>query len=71
MGWQSLLQGWFLSVALKGATGQAAALPPCSPSGRLSFVRWDNLSQRVGACLQAPALGETENFLATSNVLQA
>ena len=34
-----------MSVALKGATGQATALPPCSPCGRRSFVRWERASR--------------------------
>ena len=72
-GQHCLLQGWVLSVCLEGATGQAAALPPRALLlALLSFVWWDNLSQRVGACLQAPARGGNRELPGHSKrVLQA
>ena len=46
------MQGWVLSVSLKGATGQTAALPHVL----MSSVQRDSLSQRLRESLQAAAL---------------
>ena len=46
------MQGWVLSVSLKGATGQTAVLPHVL----MSSVQRDSLSQRLRESLQAAAL---------------
>lgn len=72
-GWHCLLQiGWVLSVSLEGATAQAAALPAVLSFEPPEFCAGGQPVPKGGErASRHQHWGETETFLAISNMLQA